>query len=127
MKRVERSPDKGQVLFLDNVEFAFDVDRGLFRCLSIASQDMTIEDVRRHVMTMSFLQVVSVKGVPYLYAERGDTFYLLGNMNVKMTGDEFEQQLVQGRVSYPYGDAFRAIVQKEKEYVAVMQRGERDR
>ena len=88
---------------------------------------MTLEDVRRRGMIMSLLQVVEVRGVPYLYEEKADTFYRLGNTKVRMTGDEFYRQDLQGRVSYPYGDGFRALIARERDYTAGLQRDDRDR
>ena len=111
-----------QVLFLDNVMFAYDVEKGLFSCLSLASEDMTLEEVRRRGVTMSLYEVVVVRGIPYLYEEKADTFFRLGNVKERMSGEEFELQDLQGRVSYPCGEAFRKVVARERAYVS----GERD-
>ncbi|HEX2842061.1 hypothetical protein [Hyphomicrobium sp.] len=88
---------------------------------------MTLEEARRKGMTLSLYEVVVVGGVPYLYEEKRDTLYRLGNVNERMTGAEFERQDLQGRASYPYGEAFRAVVQKERECVFGAERCDRDR
>lgn len=114
-------------VFLDNVQFRYDAEKGLFCCLSLASEDVTLEDVRRRGMTLSLYEVTVVRGVPYLYDEKADTLYRLGNVNERLTGDEFEMEDRRGMVSYPYGDAFRTVVLREKENAAGRQHAERDR
>lgn len=105
-----------QVLFLDNMMFAYDVEKGLFACLSLAGNDVTLEEVRRKGMTLSLYEVVVVRGIPYFYEEKADTFYRLGNVKERMSGAEFELEDLRGMASYPYGDEFRKVVAREKEY-----------
>lgn len=114
-------------LFLDNVQFRYDAEKGLFCCLSWASEDVTLEEVRRRGMTLSLYEVTVVRGIPYLFDERTDILYRLGNVNERLTGDEFEMEDRQGTVSYPYGEAFRDVVRKEKAYATERQWSERDR
>lgn len=104
-------------LFLDNVLFRYDAEKGLFSCLSLASEDVTLEEVRRRGMTLSFYEVTVVRGIPYLYEEKADTFYRLGNVKDRMSGAEFELEDLRGVISYPYGEEFRKVVAREKEYM----------
>ena len=106
----------GKVLFLDNMQFRYDVEKGLFASLSLASEDVTLEDVRKRGMTLSIYEVV-VRGIPYLYEEKGDTLYRLGNVKERMSGAEFEMEDMRGMASYPYGEEFRKVVAREKEYM----------
>jgi hypothetical protein len=108
---------KGRVLFLDNLMFRYDVEKGLFASLSLASEDVTLEDVRRRGMTLSLYEVVVVRGIPYLYEEKADTLYRLGNVKERMSGAEFELEELRGMASYPFGEEFRKVVAREKEYV----------
>ncbi len=108
---------KRQVLFLDNMMFRYDVEKGLFASLSLASDDVTLEDARKRGMTLSLYEVVVVRGIPYLYEEKADTLYRLGNVKEWMSGAEFELEELRGMASYPYGEDFRNVVAREKEYV----------
>ena len=105
-------------VFLDNIQFRYDPERGLFSCLSIASWDMTLEEVRRKGVTVSFYEVTVVRGIPYLFDEKADTFYRLGNSNVRMSGDDFYLEELRGMVSYPDGEEFRKVVARERDYMA---------
>lgn len=107
----------GKVLFLDNMQFRYDVEKGLFASLSLASEDVTLEDVRKRGMTLSIYEVVVVRGIPYLYEEKGDTLYRLGNVKERMSGAEFEMEDMRGMAGYPYGEEFRKVVAREKEYM----------
>lgn len=113
------------VLFLDNMMFRYDVEKGRFASLSLASEDVTLEDVRTRGMTISFYEVVVVRGIPYLYEEKADTLYRLGNVKERMSGAEFEYEYLRGMASYPYGEEFRKVVKREKEYVAGRQVAQR--
>jgi len=105
-------------VFLDNIQFRYDPERGLFSCLSIGSWDMTLEEVRRKGVTVSFYEVTVVRGIPYLFDEKADTFYRLGNSNVRISGDDFYLEDLRGMVSYPDGEEFRKVVARERDYMA---------
>ncbi len=108
---------KRQVLFLDNMMFAYNVEKGLFSSLSMASDDVSLEEVRRRGMTLSLYEVVVVRGIPYLYEEKTDTLYRLGNARERMSGEEFELEDMRGMARYPFGDEFRKVVEREKDYM----------
>lgn len=110
----ERKP-AGECIFLDNMPFTYEPLTGSFLSRSLACEEsLKLEEVRRRNMVMSHWEVATVDGVPFLYNGDRDTFYRLGNSQVQMTGEEVERKERQGLVAYPWGDAFRKIVQQER-------------
>lgn len=103
-------------VYLDNMPFAYDVQQGVFiSSTALSNERLSLEDVRRRGMILSLLEVVTVDGVPFIYLEERDRLYRLGNRKVEMTGDEFYERERGSsiKVAYPYGEAFRAVVEKE--------------
>ena len=118
----------GEYIYLDNMPFIYEPLSGLFKTMSMAFGDnLRLEDIRRRGMVMSQWEMASVDGVPYLYNEERDTFYRLGNSEVRLSSDEYERKDRQGLVEYPWGEPFRKVVERERRWAAQQQDCERDR
>lgn len=103
-------------IYLDNVLHAYDAHEGVFvPSTALTTECLSLLDVRRRGMIVSMLEVVTVDGVPYIHVEERDRLYRLGNRKEQITGDEFYagERGSRFKVEYPYGEAFRAVVERE--------------